>query len=323
MFQVMEIAADGAVRVVEGTSLIGPPPEGGFRWVDLLAQDMPQLQVLAERFGFHSLTIEDCASFGQRPKLEEYGQYLFLVTHGLLLNTKDLEQFKMLELHMYVGERYLVTVHEDPIGPMEVVWKRVLGDPALVRRGSDFLAYMISDAIVDTFFPMLDEIADDVEQIEESVIEGVESVGRQQLADIFRLKKILVRLRKVLSPQRDTFGVLAKRSGGPISERTSIYFRDIHDHLLRINETIDATRDILGNALDAYLWAASQRTNEIMKKLTLLSAVFLPLTFITGFFGQNFEHLPFGNDELLYLMLVSCIAVPAGMVYVFVKRQWV
>lgn len=322
MFQVMEIGPEGIARITEGTDLVGPPPEDTFRWVDLRSQDLPQLHVLGDKFGFHTLTLEDCANFGQRPKVEEYGGYLFLVIHSLQLNTKDLEQFKLHELHMYVGERYLVTVHEDPIGPLELVWKRVQGDGALVRRGADFMAYMISDAIVDTFFPMLDEIADEVEEVEETVIGGAEA-NKEHLATIFRLKKILVRLRKVLSPQRDTFGVLAKRSGGPISEKSSIYFRDIHDHLLRINETIDATRDILGNALDAYLWAASQRTNEIMKQLTLLSAIFLPLTFITGFFGQNFEHMPFGSDLMLYSMVAACIFVPAGMVYMFVKRQWV
>jgi magnesium transporter len=129
-------------------------------------------------------------------------------------------------------------------------------------------------------------------------------------------------MRKVLSPERDVFAVLAKRGDPRISEKTALYLRDVYDHLVRIYESIDAGRDLLGNALDAYLSMASNRTNEIMKRLTLLSAVFLPLTFITGFFGQNFEHLPFHSDALMYSMLACCAAIPTAMVVVFRRSGW-
>ena len=129
-------------------------------------------------------------------------------------------------------------------------------------------------------------------------------------------------MRKVLSPQRDVVGMLSKRGDPRISERTSVYFRDVYDHLARTVESIEANRDLLGNALDAYLSASSQRTNEIMKALAILSAVFMPLTFITGFFGQNFEHLPFGSDALMWAMLASMIIMPGALLAWFKSRNW-
>src|SRR4030095_684329 len=136
----------------------------------------------------------------------------------------------------------------------------------------------------------------------------------EDLARIFQLKRTLVLMRKVLSPERDVFAVLSKRGDPRISEKTALYFRDVYDHLVRIYESIDTGRDLLGNALDAYLSMVANRTNEIMKRLTVLSAVFLPLTLVPGFCGQNFEHLPFGNDALMWTMIIACIAIPTSMV---------
>src|SRR4030095_15069889 len=144
----------------------------------------------------------------------------------------------------------------------------------------------------------------------------------EDLARIFQLKRTLVLMRKVLSPERDVFALLAKRGDPRVGEKTSLYFRDVYDPLVRIYESIDTGRDLLGNALDAYLSMTSNRTNEIMKRLTLLSAVFLPLTFITGFFGQNFEHLPFHSDALMYGMVATCVVIPSVMVVVFKRSGW-
>ena len=319
MFRVLDVGPDGPSELSEGSDLVAPPPEGVTRWIDLQKQDDVQLNLLAERFRFHPLTIEDCSHFDQRPKLEEYGNYLFLVTHGFRLTESNAEPLETLELHTFLGKNYLVTVHVEPIPALDSVWNRLAGDSALVRRGTDFVSYLIADAVVDSFFPLLDEIAVQVEDVENQVLSGAHQV---ELAEIFRLKRLLVQLRKVLSPQRDVFGLLAKRGESQINLQTSVYFRDVYDHVLRIHEWIEGTRDLLGNALDAYLWSASQRTNEIMKRLTLLSAIFMPLTFITGFWGQNFTGLPFGSNWLLAGMLISCVLVPVGMIYFFLRSKW-
>ena len=303
MFRVLEINAAGDLSVTEGDARVAPPPEGTFRWVDLAEQNERQLAVLGQRFGFHPLTLEDCAHVDQRPKLEQYDGYLFLVTHGFLLQAGRSSELESLELHTFLGQRYLVTVHVWPINALEDVWKRVQTDKALATQGPDFVVYLIADQIADGLFPLVDVLADEVEGIEDAVLRHR---GASCLGDIFRLKRLLVSLRRVLSPQRNMFALLTRHGGDYIADRTAIYFRDVHDHVVRIHESVEATRDLLGNALDAYLWSASQRTNEIMKRLTLLSAIFLPLTFITGFFGQNFEDLPFCSHLMFVGMLVAC-----------------
>lgn len=319
MYRVLDIEPEHAPLLVDGAERVSPPPAGVTRWIDLSAHDESELKLLAERFGFHPLTIEDCAHFDQRAKLEEYGDYLFIVMHGFFCPGSDPRELEPLELHAFLGKGYLVTVHEKPIPPLDAVWRRVLGDAGLGRRGPDFLYYLVIDAVVDTNFAHLDLLADALDQIEDAVLERP---GRDDLAHIFALKRTLVTMRKTLSPQRDVLSILAKRGSAQVSDRTSIYFRDVYDHLVRIYESIDAARDLLGNALDVYLSMVGQRTNEIMKSLTLLSAIFLPLTFVTGFFGQNFHHLPMDSDPLMWSMVICCAALPLGMLYWFKSRKW-
>jgi magnesium transporter len=323
MFRVMDLR-EQRVELFEGDERVVPPPPGVLRWIDLRDQDAPQLELLRERFDFHPLAIEDCAHLDQRPKLEEYHDHLFLVTQGFACPDQKVSELELQELHAFLGERFLVTVHVGEIGALEEVWRRLAGDPRLFSRGVDFVYYLVADGMVDDIFPILDIVADELDEIEDGVLA---SPDRGDLLRIFELKRHLVDMRKVLSPQRDAFGMLAKRGDPRVGERTALYLRDVYDHLVRINESIEAGRDLLGNALDAYLSAVGQRTNEIMKYLTIMSAVFLPLTFVVGFFGQNFSNLPFfwswvHSDRLMWGMIATCIAVPAGMIAWFRHKQW-
>ncbi len=323
-FRVLELDSTGRVEARDGTEAVAPPPSGVTRWIDLAAADDNALELLRERFNFHPLAIEDCAHFDQRPKLEEYEGHLFLVTQGFTCPTEHVKNLDLHELHAFLGERYLVTVHADRVPVLEDVWRRVASDGTSLGRGGDFVYYLIADSFVDSNFPILDRIADELETIEDVVLENPK---RTQLQRIFELKRHLVLMRKVLSPQRDTMAMLSRRGHERVSERTSLYFRDVYDHLSRINESIEANRDLLGNALDAYLSAVSNRTNEIMKYLTLLSAVFLPLAFLVGFFGQNFVDLPGFPDwmhshTLMHTMVAICIAMPLVMVAWFRHKRW-
>jgi magnesium transporter len=323
MFRVMELR-DGQTELFEGSERVGPPPAGTTRWVDLQAPTAAHLELLRARFDFHPLTMEDCAHLDQRPKLEEYRDHLFLVTQGFACPGDRVKELELQELHSFLGERYLVTVHAAPIAALEDVWLRLTGEPRLLERGIAFVYYLVADGLVDDNFPILDRVADELDDLEDTVL----SRPRQQdLHRIFELKRHLVSMRKVLSPQRDVLGLLVKRGDHRIDERTAIYLRDVYDHLVRINESIEANRDMLAAALDAYLSAVSQRTNEIMKYLTVMSAVFLPLSFIVGFFGQNFDNLPFArdwvhSDALMRAMIGTCIALPLGMVLWFRHRRW-
>ncbi len=323
MFRVLELR-DRRVDVYEGSERVAPPPPGVLRWVDLTSPDAAQLELLRERFDFHPLTIEDCSHLDQRPKLEEYRDHLFLVTQGFSCRGDRVDELELQELHAFLGEDYLVTVHETPIAALEETWQRLCGEPKLFERGVDFAYYLVADGIVDDNFPILDRIADELEELEDSVLS---SPRRKDLQRIFELKHHLVTMRKVLSPQRDVLGLLTKRGDARVSERTAVYLRDVYDHLVRINESIESSRDLLGNALEAYLSAVGQRTNEIMKYLTIMSAVFLPLAFVVGFFGQNFDNLPFvedwvHSDRLMWGMAVTCVAVPAVMLTWFKRKNW-
>jgi len=316
---------DGRIDVSDDVARVAPPPPGVRRWVDLGAQDEAQLAVLRSRFDFHPLALRNCAQVDQRPKLEEYRDHLFVVTQGFSCANGAVDEIAVSELHAFLGSVFLVTVHEHDIPALEDIWQRVAADARLLERGVDFVYYLVADGIVDGLFPILDTIGDEIERIEDTILEDPKHAT---LGRFFDLKRRLVEMRKVLSPQRDVFALLAKRDDFRISERTSLYFRDVYDHLARLNESIEANRDLLGNALEAYLSAVSNRTNEIMKYLTLMSAVFLPLSFVVGFFGQNFESLLGVHDwmhseTLMWIMLGSCLTVPLALALWFRRKRWV
>lgn len=321
MFRSVEAKPGLPLHVEDDPTQIAPPAQDCFYWLDLSDTRESDLALLGKQFGFHPLALEDCGHEDQRPKAEEYGAYTFLVSQGFHCPGGKLGDLRWYELHVFLAKNYIVTVHDGTIPGLDAVWKRVTGDDALLRKGVDFIYYLLQDRIVDDNFPILDLVADELEEIEDQVVRST-LTDREILPRIFALKSRLVLMRKILSPQRDVMALLARGVDARISERAAFYFRDVYDHLVRIVESIESNRDLLGNALEAHMSAQSQRTNEIMKALTLMSAVFMPLTFITGFFGQNFQHLPFGSDALMYTMVASCIILPSALILWFKKKRW-
>jgi magnesium transporter len=322
IIRVLDIDARGEVKVSSDLELVRPPPGGILRWIDVQDQDAETLRVLRERFDFHPLAIEDCMHFDQRAKVEEYTETLFVVTHGV--ETTADGEVEIRELHAFLGKQYLVTVHATPMRSVEATWQRIAGDGPLARRGTDYLYYLVADATVDEFFPVLDAIGDRVEALETSVLEDPTV---DDLAEIFVLRRMLTTIRKSLTPQRDAFALLSKRGGAHVTDRTSVYFRDVFDHVARISESIDNHRDMLGNSLDAYLSAVSNRTNATMKSLTIMSSIFLPLSFVVGFFGQNFDNFPMfldwiHSDTLMWMMMGLCVAIPVTLMIAFKRSGW-
>src|SRR5687768_15589667 len=191
MYRVLEVTATGAdpVRVTEGTAQVSPLPEGTVRWIDLCEQSDDELKLLKERFDFHPLALEDCAHFDQRPKLEEYGSYLFIVVHGFRADDGAVEKMVPLEVHAFLGRDYLVTIHDQPLPELDKVWRRVAGDASLARRGADFMYYLVVDEIVDANFRLLDDISELLDTIEDEVLHRHD---HSHLARIFELKRVLV-----------------------------------------------------------------------------------------------------------------------------------
>jgi magnesium transporter len=268
--------ATGLREVVEGKLRAGE-----FFWLDLHAPSGEELELLRDPFGFHPLAVEDSEHFGQRPKAEDYEGFLFLVVYGWAPDEDGL-----VEVHCFVSERFLVTVRRDEAPSLDALRARYERDPDLFPTGT-LLLYEVVDSLVDDFFPVLEQLDDRLELIEEAMFA---SPKPEHLEDIFGMKRRLVRLRRVVAPQRDLLGRIV--GGGVVlpgmTSDAERYFRDVYDHMVRLSEAIDGDREMMNAAIDAYLSTASNRLNVTTKQLAVIATIFLPLTFVTGFFGQNF-----------------------------------
>jgi len=311
------------VRVLSEGKILGGGKElldrEGPKWVDVEAPIAEELTPLAKRYGLHPLAIEDALHLDQRPKLEEYPGHLFVVLHAFQAASADPADLALIEQHFFIGPDWVITVHERHARAIDEAVRRFTSDPAgTFARGPDFIAYCIADGLADQNFPILDALADELEELEDKIFEHAEP---SQLQRVFGLKRALVTLRRILSPQRDVVGMLSRRGLPNIQERTTLYFRDIYDHLVRIYEQIDAERDLLTGALEAYLSAIANRTNDITKQLTIFATIFLPLSFVTGFFGQNFPQVAW--PPLFWVMMGTVIAVPLVLWWWFWRKGWI
>ena len=252
-----------------------------FFWLDIARPEPHHFEILRQVFGFHPLAIEDSEHFGQRAKIDDYDGFVVLVLFGA---TPDDD--RLVEVHCFYSERYLVTVHRDDCPAFTELRERYekregpIGKPSL-------LLYRVIDGLADSFFPLLADFDDRIDELEDSIFARADD---SQLQEIFGMKRLLVGLRKAVTPQRDAFaslmGGVAALPG--LTEDDERYFRDLYDHLIRISDLIDSYRDLLTGAMDVYLSTVSNRLNSVMKQLTIIATVFLPLSWMTGFFGQNF-----------------------------------
>ena len=258
--------------------------EEGF-WMDIEAPDDEDFEILTKAFEFHSLTIEDVKHGDQRPKLEEYKGYSFMVLFEATLKDDSLD-FE--EYFLYLADDYLVTVHTDPQPYLTELRKRIEAEPEMTKDQPAFLTYLVVDQIVDANFPILDQLDNTIDELEDTIIEKADP---EQLRIIYRLKHDITRLRQLLGAQRDLFQRLITSSLSPDEREMSLYYRDVYDHIIRQYETVDSLRDLLTGAMDVYLSTVSNRLNNTMKTLTAVASLFLPLTFLTGFYGMNFAYL--------------------------------
>ena len=295
-----------------GAELLETP---GKKWVDVQSPDEATLAPLAERFHLHRLAVEDALHLDQRPKLEEYPEHLFVVLQGFTRQGTDICDLQLHELHFFLGEDWLLTAHDFPHGALDQVAQRLRNEPKLtLGKGCDFVMYLMADAIVDGHFPLLDDVNQALDDVEDRLFV---SADRAQLERMFQLRRTLTELRRVLSPQRDTVGMLSRRGVAHVQDRTTLYFRDVTDHLFRLYEQLDTARELLSGAKDVYLSLVAQRTNDITKQLTLFASLFMPLSFVVSFFGQNFDQL--NRRGFFYLMLSLMVLIPTGT-FVWFRR---
>ena len=245
------------------------------QWFDIADPASPELDELARRFGLHELQIEDCRHRPQRPKTEEHDHYIFTV----LKHMHDPQDLEFDDIDVFIGPDFLISVHRADSAVFDAV--RTRAEQEHTER-LDRLFYMIVDKIVDAYQPVLDKLADDIADIEDVVLEKPDP---EMLARIFALKRKLVDFRRVAGGMREVVNDLMRREKGLLGDDLDVYFRDVYDHIIRTVELIETYRDLLSGALDIYLSAVANRTNEVMKILTIWGTIALPLVIITGFFG--------------------------------------
>ncbi|MEW6581742.1 MAG: magnesium/cobalt transporter CorA [Actinomycetota bacterium] len=291
---------------------------GEFFWLDVTEPEEHDTALLGEMFGFHPLALEDSLKFGQRPKIEEYDGFAYIVVFGAAHDAD-----RLVEVHCFYSERCLVTVHRDDCPPFADLRRRQARHAAQPPRPIELL-HQVVDVLTDSFFPALDDLEDAIDAIEDR-LDGDASTRQQQ--DIYALKRRALTLRKVIGPQRD----LVARIAGETVELPGLtpdavhYFRDVYDHLIRLGDLIETHRDLLAGATEVYLSTVSNRLNAIMKQLTLIATIFLPLTFVTGFFGQNFGWMVDHVGSLwafLLFGLAGQLVVLVALVAWFRRRGW-
>jgi magnesium transporter len=287
-----------------------------FFWLDLDAADCDVAGILGSEFQFHPLTVDSALRFGQRPKIDGYDDYVYVVAHGAGPGGKGTA-----EVHLFFSERYVVSVHRGHCRALDAVRERVghhhaseVAAPQLV------LVYLIVDSLTDSFFPVLSDLDDRIDKLEDAILVRPTD---DQLGDIFDMKRMLLGIRRVVGPQRDMFASTVTLPGaGDEAER---YFRDLYDHLIRISDMVDNYRDLLGGVMDTHLSTVSNRLNVVMKQLAVIATVFLPLTFLTGFFGQNFSWLVghlVGGVAFLVLGIGLEVAAVVVLAVLMKRRGW-
>jgi magnesium transporter len=305
-----------ATRAVIEEHLSSP----AFFWLDLDGVDTEAHDVLLSVLKLHHLVVDDAQHFGQRPKVEDYDNFMYMVVHGASADQSGTE-----EVHFVLADAFVITVHRGPCVILDQVRDHIshrrasaIGAPHIA------LVYLVIDRLVDSFFPMLGQFDARIDQLEDAIL--VQPTD-EQLGTLFGMKRSLIAVRKAITPQRDMF---ASISSG-VTELPGLdaegqrYMRDIYDHLIRISDLVDGYRDLLSGVMDTHLSTVSNRLNVVMKQLTIIATVFLPLSFLTGFFGQNFSFLVghiTGRVQFWVFGIGLEVMAAAGLLYLFRKRGW-
>lgn len=280
--------------------------------------DVRALSILGENFKLHPLVIEDIVNTTQRPKLEEFEGYLFITVKMIVYNRKE-SRLRSEHVSLVCGEGYVLSFLEDAGDVFEPIRQRIASGRGQIRKnGSGYLLYALLDAIVDYYFQVIEELGEVIEALEEEV---VANPSPATLRGIHRIKRELIVLRRSVWPMREIVNVLLREETPLISKGTRVFLRDLYDHTIQVADTVETLRDIMSSALDVYLSSVSNRLNEVMKVLTVMSSIFIPLTFIVGIYGMNFDYMPELRWRYGYPTLVGFMAILSLFLLAFFKRK--
>jgi magnesium transporter len=296
-------------------------------WLDFSGEPPEACEpMLRETFGFHPLAVDDALQETHIPKVDDWGDYVYIVLNALDYD-KDAAKGSLHthELDIFLGENYVVTHHDEPIPALDQVWDACQRDARHTQSGADHLLYRIADYVVAGFMPIVTMIDDEIDDIEDQVFS---KPTRDTLEQIFNLKRALLSMRRAITPQREVLNRLARDDYRVIDPHDRIFFRDVYDHLVRLQDLNESMRDLVSGALDTYLSVINNRMNDVMKTLTAVTTLFMPISFISGFFGMNFfeptAHLIKWTDKPAFLvMLAVIILLPVSMFLWMRRRTWV
>ena len=288
-------------------------------WADVSDPTSQDFIELAEEFQFHPLSIEDCQRTHQRPKVEEYPGYYFIVLYEAeLVGPHD--HLELRELNIFLGSNYLVTVHSKPIRAISTARRLWQEWTDRAEHGAGMVAYLLIDAIVDDYMPLLDILSDHMDELEDQIFDDFEPAS---IEEIFRIKKQLLYLRRTVTPLRDVFNTLLRREQPIFARETHVYFQDVFDHIIRVADTIDTLRDLLGSTMDAYLSIQGNRMNMVMKRLTSIATILMSVTLVSSIFGMNFHLMPELSWKYGYVFALSAMVFIGLVLYVYLRRvKW-
>jgi magnesium transporter len=291
-------------------------------WVDLFSFSDDEASEVAEIFGFHPLSVEDCLHYSPRAKLDNYEDYSFFVLHAVKYEEESDEEILLEQLNVYLGSNYIVTLHRSPLPTLGKVARDCLSgiNTEIMKKGADFFLYTIMDGITDMYFPVLDRINERIEELEDDLyIQPTKEITEEFMS----LKRTTLAMKRAILPQKKIFTSGNSTYFFEIREDTKPYFHDLVDHIERILDSIDGFRDLVDGALATYDSIISARTSETMRVLTVISTIFMPLTFLTGFFGMNVP-LPSQNSMISTIVITVCLlGVSLWMFFVFRLRKWI
>jgi magnesium transporter len=293
----------------------------GELWVDMRVTSRQCIAMLDNVFAFHPLAVEDALNPVSRVKVDEYPGFLFAIVRGLRFNpqTEDPYDLETFNISFFLGPNYLVTVHNGESPAPAAAADRIVRGPDLLQRGAERVMHAIMDAAIDAYFPLLGQIDDFIDGVEERVFQNFD---QNALDDIFQVKRIVLTLRRHLGPQREVFNVLSNRPSALLAPDSQVYFRDIYDHNLRINESLETYRDLLSSTLDSYLTQVSNRLGNITKGLSVVATISIPFVVISGMWGMNFQHIPWAAaPNAFWWMLALQIGIALVLLIILRLRK--
>ncbi len=297
----------------------------GVLWVDFISEPPETCLPIMEEFGFHPLAIDDALQETHVPRLDDWGEYLYIVLNYMNMEPNgDSWETKVDELDVFLGKNYIVTHHDYRISAVDETWVVCDRDQRNLHEGADHILYRIADNLMAGYMPAVEKIDDAIDRIEDQVFDRP---SPRTLEQLLALKRVLVAMRRIIIPQREVLNKLARDDYQVIDPKDRVFFRDIYDHLVRLHDLNESLRDLVGSVLDTYLSVINNRMNEVMKTLTIITVLFMPLTFLTGYFGMNFFQPP-GNlqewtsNPVFYLTLAIIVIMPIGMYLWMRRRTW-